>query len=157
MFRNILVGVDHSEHSREAVRFAAEIARGQRATLTLVTVYRTQLSWAALMPPGGVSQRTVDEIIDGKREIAQAILDEAVELVPAGIDVRTVLAEGEPGPAIVEEARTGRYDLVVVGSRGRGDATSLLLGSVSHQVLHDSPVPVMVVHLPHMGARAAVA
>jgi nucleotide-binding universal stress UspA family protein len=48
--------------------------------------------------------------------------------------------------ALLKELKTGRYDLVVMGSRGRVAVRSTLLGSVSHYILHHSPVPVLIVH-----------
>jgi nucleotide-binding universal stress UspA family protein len=148
MFTNILVAVDRSEHSRAAVRYAADIARAERATLTLITAYSCQLNWLVSMAPGGVSQQSVDEMIGAARDEAQQTLDRAVALVPPGVEVHTVLAEGEPAEAILRQVESGGHDLIVVGSRGRGDASSLILGSVSHEVLHHSRVPVLVVHTP---------
>ncbi len=60
--------------------------------------------------------------------------------------VRTVLTEQPVRNALIQEIGEGDHDLVVMGSRGRGAVRSALLGSVSHHVLHHSPVPVLIVH-----------
>jgi nucleotide-binding universal stress UspA family protein len=158
VFTSILVGVDRSEHARAAVRDAADIALADRAPLKVMTVYSSQLSWLMTMAPGGISQQTVEDIIDAARTEAQATLREACALVPPGIQVQALLVDGRPAEAILEEAESAGHDLIVVGSRGRGDAGSMLLGSVSHQVLHHSRVAVLVVHVPPIqrrGVRAA--
>jgi nucleotide-binding universal stress UspA family protein len=153
MFTSILVGVDRSEHARAAVSDAADIARADGAALTLMTVYSSQLSWVMTTVPGGVSQETIEDVIDSARTEAQATLDAACAIVPADIRVRALLVDGRPAEAILEEAESAGHDLIVVGSRGRGDATSILLGSVSHQVLHRSGIPVLVVHVPPIERR----
>lgn len=146
MFTSILVGVDRSRHARAAVREAVDIARAERARLTLITVYSSQVPWLMTMAPGGLSQRTIEDLVGTTRTAAQETLDAATALVPPGVDLRTLLVDGRPADAILEEARSGGHDLLVVGSKGRGDAASILLGSVSHAILHHSRVPVLVVH-----------
>ncbi|MEA2615410.1 MAG: hypothetical protein QOE72_1193 [Chloroflexota bacterium] len=149
MFTSILVGADRSEHAVAAVREAADIARAQGATLTIMSVYSSRLPWPVTMAPVGISPGTVDELVDGARMEAQTALDEASALVRhSGVEVRTLLVDGEPADALLRQAELAGHDLIVVGSRGRGDAASILLGSVSHQVLHRSGVPVLVVHIP---------
>ena len=77
------------------------------------------------------------------------LLAEAAAKVPDGVAARTVLLEGPPAKAIVSQVKKGGHDLVAMGSRGRGELTSMVLGSTSHAVLHESPVPVLVVHIPN--------
>jgi nucleotide-binding universal stress UspA family protein len=86
-----------------------------------------------------------------QEEIAEdyrGMLDKAAATVPDDVATETVLLEGPAGRAIVSQVRKGRHDLVAMGSRGRGELTSMVLGSTSHAVLHESPVPVLVVHIP---------
>lgn len=150
MFTSILVGADRSAHARAAVRQAVDIAVTQGATLTIVTVFSSQLPWPVAMAPSGITQQTIDAIIGQARDEAQATLAEASALVAPEVDVRTMVLEGTPADAILEQAAAAGHDLIVVGSRGHGDAASILLGSVSHKVLHHSRVPVLVVHIPEV-------
>jgi nucleotide-binding universal stress UspA family protein len=77
---------------------------------------------------------------------AETILSTAVERVPQGVSVSTILSKEPVRPALLHQIKSGQHDLVVMGSRGRGAVRSVLLGSVSHYVLHHVAVPVMIVH-----------
>ncbi|MFI5225158.1 MAG: universal stress protein [Candidatus Limnocylindrales bacterium] len=113
----------------------------------------------------GVAEPTIDHLIptlapnpslgaaDDRLAIdLEALLDEAAaSLERTGIVVRRTLLIGRPASEIVAAARELRAGLVVVGSRGRGPFASLLLGSVSAEVVDHAPCPVLVVRGPLTG------
>lgn len=140
MFRSILVAVDGSAHAQRALREAVDLAVAEGATLTLITVHQPIAYYY-----GGWMAFDAGPAEEAARAASQAILDHAAASVPATVRSTTVLREGYPSDLLVEELHHGGHDLCVVGSRGRGAMRSLVMGSVSHHVLHHSPVPVLVV------------
>jgi nucleotide-binding universal stress UspA family protein len=149
VFSNILVAVDDSPHAQAALREAADVARAQGASLTIVTVYSSLLPWT-LAGVAATNQAAMDAHAAASAAAARAVIAEASASLPQGLSAQTLIVEGQPAAAILEQAARARHDLIVVGSRGRGDAASILLGSVSHNVLHHSRVPVLIVHLPEI-------
>jgi nucleotide-binding universal stress UspA family protein len=145
MFSRLLVAFDGSRHARRALTEAIELAQANHGALTVMTVAPEPTFWAF---SGYDTPINVDRLADAITDEHQTMLDDAVEGVPAGLPVTKILQRGAPARLIAGEANAGRYDLLVVGSRGRGELRSFLLGSVSHDVLHASHVPVLVVHLP---------
>jgi nucleotide-binding universal stress UspA family protein len=137
--RTIVVGVDGSPGARDALAFALQEARLRRADVRVV---------AAWDIPGAVYAGAYglgDPEFSGHLE--QAARDNAARALEDadsdGVEVRTVVREGNPAQILVEEA--GAADLLVVGSRGLGGFRSLLLGSVGQQCAHHAPCPLVIV------------
>jgi nucleotide-binding universal stress UspA family protein len=140
VFRNVLVAVDGSENAARALAQAAELARATDARLTVFTSVPDPSVWILSAPGVDVAALTQDF-----ERAQQEMLDDAVASLPDELTVTTVVAQGRAAEAILQQAADGGHDLIVMGSRGRGEVRSLLLGSVSHRVLQTSPVPVLVV------------
>ena len=129
----IVVGVDGSAASIEAVRWAVRYARLVGADVEAVT------SWV-YPASSGIALDTIDWQ-QNARDILDATLSQAL---PDGSDhvIRTIV-EDHPAAALVDAARGA--ELLVVGSRGHGAFTGMLLGSVSQHVAAHAPCPVVVV------------
>jgi nucleotide-binding universal stress UspA family protein len=143
MFRRLLVAIDSSAHAQRALLEAAELAQTNSGRLTVMTVAPEPSVWAL---GGDIYGAPLDlsQLHEQVERSYRMMLDAAAATVPESVPVSTALKHGAPGPAIVDEAKAGDHDLIVMGSRGRGELSSLLLGSVSHHVLQASPIPVLV-------------
>jgi nucleotide-binding universal stress UspA family protein len=142
MFRNILVAVDGSPDADQALTQAIDLAESQHARLTLFSAVVAPAAAAYIGAGGGVAATVAR---DAETE-TETILRTGVERVPDGVSVNSMLSSDPVRPALIHQIKEGAHDLVVMGSRGRGAVRSVLLGSVSHYVLHHSPVPVLIVH-----------
>jgi nucleotide-binding universal stress UspA family protein len=142
MFLNILVAVDGSPDADEALSQAIDLAEREHARLTLMT--------GVVLPPAaayfGAGGSAIALAVQSAQADAEAILKRARERVPDDVAVTTILTREPIRVALVKRIEHGHHDLVMMGSRGRGAVRAVLLGSVSHYVLHHSPVPVLIVH-----------
>jgi nucleotide-binding universal stress UspA family protein len=143
----IVVGVDGSETSHEAVRWAAQEAHLRSSRLVAVHAWPF-IPAQPIGDPGmlAVSAGDLPGQLEAESDAAQVALDAAVDAVlgaETGIEVERKLVEGDAGEALVAES--AHADLVVVGSHGRTGLTAALLGSVSRHVVDHSKCPVVVV------------
>ena len=130
----VVVGVDGSAGAQGALRWAAEEARIRTARLRVVH------AWSYLdQPSGGFDPGYGEE--DAHRLVDQSIdrLGDATD----GIDIERVPVCDLPARGLLDAADGA--DLLVVGARGVGGFGGLLLGSVSQQVAHHAPCPVVIV------------
>ena len=125
--------IDGSAHSTRALQEAIKIAKTTSGTLTLLTVQPSHPK--ILSPPKQPSSDTPKSII----------LAEGQKLVQEqGVFAETVLLEGNVVDQIVNTAKEGNFDLIVVGARGLNRFEEVLLGSISHGVIEKAPCPVIV-------------
>jgi nucleotide-binding universal stress UspA family protein len=141
MTRFCVVGVDGSRESEAALRFALEEAALRSLSLRVVCAW--EASAGAYV--GEAFAPTADAFVEAEHH-AEDVLRAALEHISnASVLVEALTIEGHPATVLVEQARGA--DLLVVGSRGRGAATTLLLGSVSQSLAHHAPCPLVIVPL----------
>jgi nucleotide-binding universal stress UspA family protein len=137
MFNNILVAYDGSPSSRAAAEQALELAKGNNAHVTVLSVA------PSVAPLAGLSGVSIDELGTELKQWAEENAREGAALAPADLNVHTVTRSGHIGEEIVAEIEAGGYDLVVLGSRGRGRLASELFGSANAYVHFHSRVPLL--------------
>ena len=137
----ILLPVDGSDISLEAVRFAVRLARdGLDASVVLANVQEPASLYEILV----AHDAEVLDRISAEAGVHAMMQAEAL-LQQAGIAYEREVAKGAPAHTLVDILENYGCDLVVMGARGQGTLRSALLGSVSHEVLHAAGVPVMIV------------
>ena len=139
----VVVGVDHSDGAKAALRFAFEEARLRHATLRVVHAY--QFGYIGATGLEGALPALGGELEDF-RQAAAAALDETLREVGAetdGVAIERRVDQGTAAGVLVEESRGA--DLLVVGSRGHGGFPGLLLGAVSQQCAQHAFCPVVIV------------
>jgi nucleotide-binding universal stress UspA family protein len=138
MYDKILVAVDHSEPSDRAVLAARDLALLAKGEVWVLHLREREMAGRT---PGAISDETLDE--------AKASVEAIVgKLTAAGVkahgEVRNTLF-GYAGREIADDAKQHGVDVVVMGSRGRGDLAGLILGSTAHKVIHLADRPVLVI------------
>lgn len=143
--RHIVVGIDGSEGSRYALRWAAAEARQWGARLEAVSVW----SYPAMAEAPSYGLRPPDEqradLEQAQEDVCRTLMQQE-GLDDGDRDVELRLIEGSAGSALLDAAAGS--DLLVVGARGHGGLVGLVLGSVSIHCATHAEVPVVIVHQP---------
>ena len=146
----IVVGVDGSEESWRALRWAVDEARLRGARVVAVHAW--------LCPRVGIGAHTVPPGYEELRRDAGETLEDAVRSVEAtdpDVAVERRVVEGIPADELIAAAEDTGAALLVLGSRGLGGLAGLLLGSVGRQCLHHALCPVVIVPHGERGTRPA--
>ncbi len=137
--KRVLVPVDFSEPSRQALRYALSLAKSFNAEIRLLHVVE-----AVVLPP--------DVAVVNPAALAEALSEEAAkclskwrEEAAAEGPVLEELRAGTPPREIVEAAGESAVDLIIMGTHGRTGLPGVLIGSTAERVIHQAPCPVLVV------------
>ena len=139
--KRFLLAVDGSECSLNAARFAIEMAAATKASVELVTCYdkipaiMTDSKGKYLKEFKSLLIAEANKILDGYDKI----------LSEAEVEHTKKVVEGSPGRVIKDLAKSKKYDLVIMGSRGHSEVGGLFMGSVSRKVLTNVVCPVLIV------------
>lgn len=152
MYRKILVALDGSDPSNNALEHAATIAKKFDAELILVAVVQRMM--IPIFPDEGFgavplsAAKDMAQYQDKMRVLYQNVLKEAEEKVKEeypGVKTESILKEGRPSATIVEQAEKDDVDIIVMGSRGIGGYTGWILGSTSRRVVDSCTKPILIV------------
>ncbi len=146
MAEKIVVGVDGSDGSVDALRWALAEATLRGATVDVI--HSWHYPYAAYTEITGMAAGVVTG--EDLEQLGKEVLRLSVDLAGAessGVEVTPVLVQGAAAATLLEAAKGA--DMLVVGSRGHGGFTGLLLGSVSQHVIHHAPCPAVVVPPKH--------
>jgi nucleotide-binding universal stress UspA family protein len=136
----IVVGIDESEPSLRGLRKAIEMATALKSELHVIHAVHIPGTLLAVLNqvPADIVQ-----LENAQRDSVWAVADPLLEA--ASIEITRVDLNGYPADAVVEYAEGIGADLIVIGSRGRGELAALFLGSTSHRILHLAHCDVLVV------------
>jgi nucleotide-binding universal stress UspA family protein len=138
----IVVGVDGSDASQAALRWAATEAHRRGVGLQVVTCWSyPMLPWGPYQPP--LSSQSFEA---EAREVADTAIDKMLGPDRAGLDVQVTVLEGSASLRLLDFDQAA--DMIVVGSRGRGGFAGLLLGSVSQHLAEYARCPIVIIR-PH--------
>lgn len=143
LLSKILVPIDQSENATRALDYALELAK--LSTEPKVTVLCVVES--ILHPSRQFQYNSIDQLEDLLEESAKNYLEDIAKKAEKehGIKLKTMIKRGRPVSVIVDTAKTGDIDLIIMGSRGLGGFKEMLFGSVSHGVTNHANVSVLIV------------
>ncbi|GAB4074679.1 universal stress protein [Barrientosiimonas marina] len=138
MYNRILIAVDGSEHSLRATDEAVKIATlTKKSFIDVILVADFSKAKNEVLHSQGKEELKISR----KKKLFH--VEDKLESNNLSYDVNVL--HGEPGPAIIQHANEGDYDLAIIGSRGLNTLQEMVLGSVSHKVVKRVDCPVLIV------------
>ncbi len=142
MFQRILVPLDESSRAERALPVAALLARASHGSVLLIEVVNPPIDYGGTLAQTAIL--TEQEIETGIEEATSYLQSVAQSATLAGIETKTEVLFGLVAQNILDVAQSRRADLIVMCSHGRTGFTRWVLGSVAQTIVHQSPVPVLV-------------
>ena len=137
-YNKILIPIDGSEHADLAFRQAMGLAHNSDVEIVLLHCYEE-------LPNAIGGEARAELIAESEREARNLLAPFATTVEKEGHPCKLVVRGGPPARTIVHVANDEKCDLIVMGSRGLGDFSGIIMGSVSHRVLSLAAQPVLIV------------
>jgi nucleotide-binding universal stress UspA family protein len=138
--RQLLIPIDFSDYSEQALRWGISLAQKYGAQLLLLHVIPAVLEEVSARESAGEQL-----VIDLTAKVEAQLHEMARQGLREGVAVHVQVADGEPAEAILQMAREERVDLIVMGTHGRTGLSHLLLGSTAEAVVRAASCPVFTV------------
>lgn len=146
MIKNILVPVDFSSNAKQALDFAIELAKPLEANVEVVHYFLPKGSTAKDMPPLNIDRLLLKKAEELENFVQPESSNDSIEVaVETALMVKTKVKAGFASTQIVEDSRSGEYDMIIMGSTGSGGVFKQLFGSVSLDVVHQASCPVLLI------------
>ena len=135
--REILVPLDGSKHSFRALDMAISIASHYSSSINALYIFDLPLSleFAVIDPVGAKIQKKITKAMNTAKSRCEN----------QNIPFKSIIKHGKIGPDIIDVAKKGKFDIIVIGKRGISSTSEIFLGSLSHYVIHHSKIPVFIV------------
>ncbi len=141
--KKILCPIDHSDCSKEALKYAVSLAMKDEAKLLLLHVIDIRSFSEGL---DAMSKPLPDEVT--LEQLRVKLLDCIPEEIRDDMDIEAIVTQGIPFAEIISVAKEKEIDMIVIGSHGRTGLSHMMLGSVSEKVVRKAPCPVLTVRQP---------
>lgn len=141
----ILVAFDGSPHSKQALEWAMDLSRVANSSIVVVHVFEP-VNIMSIYGAEGDGDKTMRAAVKELKENGQETLETAREFcAKRGVTVKTELLQGNVAETIIRYAKREHIDLIVAGTKGRGELEELLMGSVTRNLVSLARIPVLVV------------
>jgi universal stress protein A len=149
MFKKILYPTDFSDVSKKALAYIKQLNPAGAEQVIIMRIINEKkaecisqgVAWVG-MEVGDFLEQTYQKLTDEAYEQIKSI---EIELKEAGFDTKTIVERGDPYSKILEVAKKEDVSIIILGSHGRSNLSSVLLGSVSDHIIRHSPKPVLVI------------
>jgi nucleotide-binding universal stress UspA family protein len=141
--KKILCPIDHSDCSKEALKYAVSLAMKDEAKLLLLHIIDIRSFNEGLE---AMSAQIPDE--ETLEQLKVKLLNCIPEEIRDDMEVEALVVQGIPFAEIISTAKENEIDMIVIGSHGRTGISHMMLGSVSEKVVRKAPCPVLTVRQP---------
>jgi universal stress protein A len=147
MISEILLPTDGSKTAHKAARYAIDLAKQLKCSITVLSIIDNRSLMAQTIPARENARHIIEPIEDYLREAAEEYASEIKKLCDEnGVRSKILVTSGHPAEEITRVAENSNADLIVMGSHGRSALAAAFLGSVTYGIIHkETKIPVLVV------------